>query len=210
MKKRILLATIPCLLLSACNLFSFSKEEKDEGFSDGNEHGSRVVEYMDNGVLDEWEVLNHKITFLPNETNSKPELKDEAAVKGIMVDGDSVVTSIENIAEVGQFHGLKVGNLSDAIDGKIKFNFSCTFNSIKIIARPRAAEVATGLSMESVIDKDVAVSVNNSKYIKVKDDFTNIEDITNTELIFKLNESASYIDINVAYTRVEIMEIDLY
>ena len=62
-----------------------------------------------------------------------------------------------------------------------------------------------------VIDSQVALNVNDSKYIKVNCDFEQIEDITDSKLTYLINsEIKNEITVTAVHERAEIMQIVFY
>lgn len=212
MNKKLFLL-LPTLLLTSCGMIKFSKDPHEEGFEGGPINNTKVVEYYDGDTLDLQGRTSHLISFLPNLENSQPELKTSDAIKNVMVDNDNVVSGFDNIKNVNQFHGLKIGHLTESIDGELKINLNINAVAAKLMVRPRANVVTSGGLEEITIDTNVAISVNDSKYIKVKNDFTTMEAIEDTICNYSLlkdDAGVNELDLSVVYQRVEIMSITLY
>lgn len=216
MKKKLLLCLLPAFLLTGCNI-SFLREEKKEGYEDGY-IGVKKVEYFTDAevatmaaAVEELKdiTVSHVLTFEANTSNGQPELKTKDDVLAITNDEDEVITNVSKINNVNQFHGLKVGHASEYSDGSIQFEFNVAIKAISIVARPRANVVSSGPAMTTIIDKNIAMNVNNSKYIKINSDFEKMDDIVDTKLLFTF-DSTSTINLNVVYQRAEIMQITLY
>lgn len=211
--KKIIFASLPILLLTSCSIFSFSKEKHDEGFSGGGSGNVKVVEYFEGDTVDTSSMTEHVITFAGNQENNQPELKTDEAIKAIMTDADSVVSGFENIKNISQFHALKVGHLTESIDGELKINLNINVKAAKLMVRPRAKVVSNGGIEELTIDSNNAVSVNGSKYIRINNNFTTMESITDTTCMYSLikdEAGVTSLDLSVVYQRVEITSIYLY
>ena len=215
---------LPCVLLTSCGLISFSNLPYDEGFNDGKHHGGNpaVFESEENRITDQQfaalteGLTSHTFSFNENTQNSQPELKTEQEVRSIMVDEDSVVSEISNIKNVNQFHGLKIGNLNPAVNGTIKFGLSVYCSYVAVMIKPRSTIVYSEELEEHVIDKDLGLSVNGSKYLRINTDFSTIDSIKETPCYFRFkNESGddtsvTSLDLSVVYQRAEITSIIIY
>lgn len=212
MKKKLFVLALSAFLLSGCQMIKFIPDEKEEGFEDDSQKPeTRVIEYFDGDQLETLGHTSHIVTFKANEENAQPVLTDEAAVKNVMEDADSFVTGVTNISNVSQFHGLKIGHLNNLIDGSITFTLSANLTGVEIYARPRSSVVASGEAITPVIDNKVALNVNGSKYIKVKCDYTTVEDIKDTKLSYKISgDILNEITINAVHERAEITKIVFY
>ena len=211
MKKKLLLLSLSAFLLTGCHI-SFLREEKEEGFEDDDHGGTtRVIEYYEGDTLELEGHIVHAVNFLANEENSQPVLSDNESVLAVLEDSTSFISEVTNISNISQFHGLKIGNLSDSVDGTITFKVNADVYAVEIYARPRSNLVASMEATVPVIDSQVALNVNDSKYIKVNCDFEQIEDITDSKLTYLINsEIKNEITVTAVHERAEIMQIVFY
>ena len=216
MNKKPLLALLSVFAFSACEMFSTSDQTLPEGFSGGDAPKDRVIEFFEgdktfiNGLGSH---VSHEITFVEHQGNDQPTLKTEEEVKAVIIDSDNVITSITDISNVNQLHGLKIGNYADAVDGGITFKFNKTIIGCQILAKVRASTVISGGVINHTIDSRVAINANGSKYIAINCDYLpeNYEDIKETVCCYSFeNNPTNELKLNVVYQRLEITKITIY
>ena len=208
MKKLFLLAA-SAITLTGCTLVFSPDGNLDEGFSDGDDRQPRVVEYFEGDTIVTEGHTKHTLTFHDDGEGNQKNVTTFDEIKSVMNDADSVVTNVENFANVGQFHALKVGHVTESIDGGLKFTFSSTISAVEIVAQPRYTVVYSGLATTTTIDTNVAVNVNGSKYVRINSNFNDADSITPTTAKFNVS-NVNTLDINVVFQRIEILQINVY
>jgi len=218
MSKKIYFVSLVSLLflLTSCNI-DFSKDEHDEGLSDDETIEDETIEYYegygDTLVTDDYTA--HTITISSDAAEQGADIATEngSEILALMSDPDGVfstVTTANYVAEgVG---GLKVGHLNSSLDGvlDISFNASFSVSMVEVYAQPRSATIYSESGTVDSIDTPVAISVNDSKYVRLDTDFSSIATIEETKCSYQLAEAADHLLLDVYGQRAILTKIVVY
>lgn len=215
LKKRIPLLLLPLLLLSACQI-NFSADSHDEGTSDGSELDDTKIVYYDGygDTLVTEGCTSHTVTMHAEATEQGADITGETMstdILALMNDPDSLFSSVTAANYVAQgIGGLKVGHVSTSLKGKLVISLSASITMVEIYAKPRSASIYGEEATTESIDTPVALSVNESKYVKLDTAFTAISEITETKCSYQLSEAASSFTLSVYGQRAIVTKVVLY
>jgi hypothetical protein len=193
------------LLLSACS-FTLNKDVKEPGESD-----TGIIEYFSGDELNT-EGLSSIILETKDSASSSYEegyiFEQTSEVLNSFVDTANIVSISESFKNVSQGNeGLQLGNVSTKLSGELTINLSTNVSMVEIYATPRCKEIPVEQGYEMSVDANVAVSLNNSKYIKL--DSVNYE--TPTICKYKLaDEGTKELSLSVYGQRAIIHKIVAY
>lgn len=222
MKKNIAVLLPLCFLtLIACDGFNF-------GFNQGGNHEPGLNQslptnssnftsysYYAGALFDEEDFAAHfTLTFTGIEKNAS-NLSDLATINSyVNVSDESVAVSLDEVRYLGTkdngslFSGTKVAGS----DGLLKMIFNVAAKAVLIEATPYSF-INNAYNQEGVVvDKNVAIAVNDSGYILLAEDLLDEDgtDIVTTECKYELNEQSEEISIKVANGRAFIKSITVY
>ncbi|MFA7032482.1 MAG: hypothetical protein WC201_02860 [Bacilli bacterium] len=218
MSKKIYFVSLISLffLLTSCTI-SFSNDQHDEGLSNGGTIEDETIQYYDDygDLLVTDDYTAHTITISADATEQGADISAENSnqILALMNDPDGVfntVTTANYVAEgVG---GLKVGHLNSSLDGvlDISFNPSFSVSMVEVYAQPRSAVIYSESETVDSIDTPVAVSVNDSKYVRLDTDFSSISTIAETKCSYQLAEAADHLLLDVYGQRAILTKIVVY
>ena len=221
MKKFRLLLLPLILLMTGCK----EGQGFEIGYSDGDEHslgpdrevsskdnGPISYSYMNNASLDNTGLNKTTLTFT-NIKTSESDIQDKEKLMGYLSDDQNILTGIDNPHNVstkdnGQFF---IGADSAYVDGMITLYFSSNIKNIEITAKPYYY-ISTAYNEEEVhLDHEVAISINNGGYIKLKEQVDEeTKEVTSSSLTYHLDAPAGAITIKVGKRRAIFEKIDLY
>ena len=122
----------------------------------------------------------------------------------------SSVTSAQYVAEgVG---GLKIGHLSTSINGLLDISLAASVSPafVEIYAIPRSVSIFSQTGSYDSIDSPVAISLNDSKYVRIDTDFEDIASIEETKCSYELAEGTDHLQIEVYGQRAILTQIVIY
>ena len=222
MKKSFLLLIPLLLVLGACQDVTFAYDPNDshsaglEGGTPSSGHYAYEYSYYPGDVLAEsidgraFNVAN--LTF-NNINESKTDIKDVEEIASYISVDQEIFTSVEN----PNFFSTKnegfafLGAESTYVQGQLTFNFNVPIYQVQITARTYSY-IKTSFNDEALeIDNDVAISVNDSGFIKLSES-ANEEKSSAIQSIcaYKLQEASQKITLKVGKRRAIIDKIALY
>ena len=221
MKKFRLLLLPLILLMTGCK----EGQGFEIGYSDGDNHsagpdregssknnGPISYSYMNNASLDNTGLNKTTLTF-EGITTSESDIQDETKLMDYLIDDQHILTGIDNPHNVstkanGQFF---IGADSAYVDGMITLYFSSNIKNIEITAKPYYYISGAYNEEEIYLDHEVAISINNGGYIKLKEEVDqDTKEVTSSTLSYHLDEPAGAITIKVGKRRAIFEKIDLY
>lgn len=217
--KKSFLALIPVVfILSACKEvgIGYTNESHDKGFdyttaSTAKPGSVDSYSYRNADTLDNNGLTQAIMTFA-NITKSETNVKDVEKIRSyININADI----LESIANPSYFSTKETGDVflgveSTYVDGEITFHFNKEIKNIEIIAKQYNY---TKVSFEEtfVVDTNVAISVNNSGYIKVNGAVDNEnQTVASTSCAFHLASPSNDITIKAGPYRAILEKIVLY
>lgn len=216
-KKLHLLYLIPLtFLISGCS-FSFSKEEHDEGIEDGEIKDQEKIEYYEQygDVFTAQDDDSHSINIFPNASEQGADYTSEnqSEILALFDDQDGLLASVDAAQYVAiGVGGLKVGHINTSLNGLIDISLAETVNAtfVEIYAMPRSASVYAQTGTVETIDTPVAISLNDSKYVRLDTDFSTIAEIEETKCSYELAEGADHLQVKVYGQRAILTRIVIY
>ncbi len=193
-KKLLLISST--LFLSGCSIL-FSKDVLEPGFSNGEPEIPKEVSYYEGDSL---QIENYsKVVIKAKTSEENPEYELEkvfstnTSIENCLASTSNEITytvgnTFSNIAQGKE--GLFMGEPSSVGRGKFVLDLSRKIKGVVITAVPRnkMIEVETGYQLS--IDKGTSISVNETKYIKLSDDFeSTVEETTCSFLIDEQNSN---------------------
>ncbi len=221
MKKFRLLLLPLILLMTGCK----EGQGFEIGFSNGDEHslgpdrevsskdnGQIIYSYMNNASLDNTGLNKTTLTF-EGIAKSESDIQDKGRLMDYLIDSEHILTGVDNPHNVstkdnGQFF---IGADSLYIDGMITLYFSSNIRNIEITAKPYYY-ISTAYNEEEIhLDHEVAISINNGGYIKLKEEVNQeTKEVSSSTLSYHLDDPAGAITIKVGKRRAIFEKIDLY
>lgn len=221
-KKLFLLLTVPTIILLSSCTFSLTDDPEDIPVyipSTSSSSSLQNIEYFDGNDFED-DIYNHKVTI--DCTNVSPTVgsyfsSPEDVLAAMNQDGGSaVINSIGEMQYVGRGDGgLLIGHSLEKTNGLLSFDLlgGALIKAIKISARPRAHEYYEdhlGGTMKLNID-EVALSINESKYIKLKNDYTKMSQIEDTVCSVIISDiGVSQVSISAYNMQTIIHSIDIF
>ena len=214
MKKSFLLLLPLCALLASCGelAIGYDSEEHSAGIPGSSNQNNSAIEYtyFSGDDVDTSNTNVARFSFASTQSKSSISVDDVTSI--ISCDDPTLIYEVKETYNVGTKEdiGLFVGADSTYVDGYLTISFDKAASGVVIKARRYYYETTSFNQSEIVIDSDVAVAVNNSKYIKLssrKDD-SGIPDVY--ECRYNLTENSSQLQIKVGPRRAFIEEIALY
>ena len=221
MKKFRLLLLPLILLMTGCK----EGQGFEIGFSNGDGHslgpdrevsskdnGQISYSYMNNASLDNTGLNKTTLTF-EGIVKSESDIQDKGRLMDYLIDSEHILTGVDNPHNVstkdnGQFF---IGADSLYIDGMITLYFSSNIKNIEITAKPYYY-ISTAYNEEEIhLDHEVAISINNGGYIKLKEEVNQeTKEVSSSTLSYHLDDPAGAITIKVGKRRAIFEKIDLY
>ena len=221
MKKFRLLLLPLILLMTSCK----EGQGFEVGYSDGDTHslgpdrevsskdnGPISYSYTNNATLDNTGLNKSTLTFERINT-SESDIQDKEKLMNYLVDTGHILTGVDNPHNVStKSEGLFfIGADSLYIDGMITLYFSSNIKNIEITAKPYYY-ISTAYNEEEIyLDHEVAISVNNGGYIKLKEEVDQeTKEVASSTLSYHLDDPAGAITIKVGKRRAIFEKIELY
>lgn len=212
MKKSLVLLITPVILaLTSCNIDfkeNFYSSGLDKSMNNGG-NGDISYEYYSGDDLEIEGLSLARFTFSVSKTESNISKENLAPI--ISCDNASVQYVIDDASYVGTKvdTGLFIGLDSKQTDGALTLTLDKAVKAVKIQASRYYYE-SNSFENNIFVDSDVAVSVCNSRYIKLTGE-VNGEGIPNdTECRYAFAEDKNQITIKVGSQRAFIKEIVCY
>ena len=201
--------------LSGC-AFSFSENEHDEGLEDGDIEEEAIEYYSGYGDVFDTEGYNAhsiEITTDVEEQGSDFTVENQSEILTLFEDGDALLASITSAQYVAEgVGGLKVGHLNASINGLLDIGLaaSTTPAFVEIYAVPRNISIYSQTGSYDSIDSPVAISLNDSKYVRLDTDFEDIASIEETKCSYELAEGTDHLQIEVYGQRAILTRVVIY
>lgn len=217
MNKKLLITTLlPLMLLTACQI-SVSNDEHEEGFDDGDQPVEEVIEYYtgygDTLVTDNYTAHTFNINNTAMEQGADIPSTDGSSIIALFNDTDSCMSSVTTADYVALgVGGLKIGHLNTSIKGILDIAFIDTFSFTlaEVYCQPRSAIISGESGTTESIDSPVALSVNDSKYVKVDSAFDDIASMTETKCSYQLSAASAHLKLKVLGQRLIVTKVVLY
>lgn len=217
MKKSLLLLLPVVALLTACEFkIEYTSDKYSAGLSyepnssRSNYYVEKSYEYFAGDRVDTENTNKAVLTF--NTTENKSLLTPEEVQPLLSCDLPSFTATVSETNNVGEKEdGLFVGADSTYVDGYLTINFSEVVKDVIITACPYYYITNAWNEDRFGNDSNVAIAVNNSRYIKLSE--TKVENenrISSTECRYNLEENARLMKIKVGQRRAFIQKITLY
>lgn len=221
-KKLLLLLTIPSIVLLGSCTITFTDDAGDFSiYESTSSSGSSLqnIEYFDGNDFEDSD-YDHKVTIdCTNEyttVGSYYSLPEDilAAMNQDPLTG--VLDEIGIMEYVGRGDGgLLLGHSLEKTNGLLSFGFRnpTRAKAVKVYARPRAHEYYDGqLGEDRKLSIDeVALSINESKYIKLNNDYTNFSEIEDTVCSVVISEvGTSEVSISAYNMQAIIHTIEIF
>ena len=219
MKKSRLLVLPAIFVLVACKEVSigFTMEEHEKGWDNSIDQTSQRTKvdsysYRNNDVLDNSGLTAATMTF-QNITRSETNVKDVDIIQSYI----NVDKEIFDYAYAPLYFSTKeegfafLGVDSTYVDGEITFCFTEDIKNVEITAKQYSYVKTSFNEDQLIVDADVAISVNNSGFIKVNGEaHEDTQTVDSTVCAFKLAEPTKSINIKVGQYRAILEKIVLY
>ena len=201
--------------LSGC-AFSFSNVEHDEGLEEG-EIEEETIEYYDGygDVFDTEGYDAHYIDVITDATEQESDFTSENQneILTLFDDDDALLSSVTSAQYVAEgVGGLKIGHLSTSINGLLDISLAASVSPafVEIYAIPRSVSIFSQTGSYDSIDSPVAISLNDSKYVRIDTDFEDIASIEETKCSYELAEGTDHLQIEVYGQRAILTQIVIY
>lgn len=215
-KKMHLYYLIPlAFFLSGC-AFSFSTVEHDEGLDDGDIEEEIIEYYSGYGDVFDTEGYDaHSIEITTDVEEQGPDFTSEnqSEILTIFQDVDVLLASVTSAQYVAEgVGGLKVGHLNTSINGLLDIGLATSIvpTFVEIYAVPRNISIYSQTGSYDSIDSPVAISLNDSKYVRLDTEFKDIASIEETKCSYELAEGTDHLQIEVYGQRAIITRIVIY
>lgn len=214
MNKKIL-KSLPFLacMLTACNFsITTANESHEPGLYAGDskiDTTSVLREYFTGDTLTGKDLLTEMV-IEPKKEDATNVFKEAVEIAEYL-NAPTVVTQINEFKEVAKnANGIRIGDMTAKLDGRLSFTCSQSIKMVSIKAAPYVTMV-TGFEETSYqSDQNVAISLNSSKYIKLNVNVNESGVAETTDCNYILPESTNKLTIDVALQRAIISKITLY
>lgn len=205
-------------LLTSCgeiNIGFLNGESHEAGFdrsvsSQNNDKPS--YSYMNNASLDNSGLTKVELTFA-NMDSSISDIQDVEKIKSFFVLNQEIITAIEEPHYLGVKENgpLYLGADSTYVDGSITFKLNVNVKNVEITAK-QYYYVKTAYNENAlVVDEDVAISVNDSGFIRVNGEVNQEnQTVASTVCGYQLAEAKDTIVIKAGPRRAIIEKIAFY
>lgn len=198
MKKKIglfLTSVVGALSLTSCAI-EFSTSEYSGGISYPSSE-EQVVEYYPGDNFDISTCTSFEIDFSNDATSESSVLSTDEQINDLVKSGSEHIESFEDYHYISKgVGGMKLGYSNANVNGEITINTKTNFDKVKIYAYPRHSEVFDHYTGQYNFNiDDSALSVNDSKYIKLNSQYEASADVKKTECSYLLSESVNYLTI---------------
>lgn len=210
MKKKLFLLLPISLLLSGCLNVAMNNDHHEGGLF---ENGSKVdnsfkYEYYTGDSFKETAYTLHSLKMRTDVTTLAINNSDD--LLNYMIDEDSILAGATEMKEIARNKkGLRVGDAKANLIGELTLNLNVNFRAVKVHAYPFSITRDTLENSEFLVDTDVALSVNKSKFIKLDSTVTD-EEVTLQEASFLLDSQSTTFNLRVGSQRAVITQIDFY
>ena len=217
MKKSFVLLLPIIALLTACEFkIDYTSDKYSAGLSHepnssySNYYVEKSYEYFSGDRVDTENTNKAELSF--NTTENKSSLSKEEVEPLISCDLDSLTVTVTETYNVGEkVDGLFVGADSTYVDGYLTLTFSETVKDVIIKASPYYYITNAWNEDRFGSDSNVAIAINNSRYIKLSEiKEENENKIVTTECRYNMEENTKSIQIKVGQRRAFIEKITLY
>ncbi|MDD3068426.1 MAG: hypothetical protein PHF13_06090 [Acholeplasmataceae bacterium] len=201
--------------LSGC-AFSFSPNEHDEGLDEGDIEEETIEYYDGYGDVFETEGYDaHSIDVVTDVTEQGSDFTSENQneILALFEDDDALLSSVTSAQYVAEgVGGLKIGHLSTSINGLLDISLAASVSPafVEIYAIPRSVSIFSQTGSYDSIDSPVAISLNDSKYVRIDTDFEDIASIEETKCSYELAEGTDHLQIEVYGQRAILTQIVIY
>jgi len=215
MKKAYLLLLPVILILSACQsvAFGYTNSSHEGGWDYSYVSSSSVsYSYRSNDSLNNTGLNKAEMTFV-NIDQSSTNISDVEKIKSFINMDQDILESIANPYYFSTKENAYVflGVESSYITGEITFNFTQDIKNIEITAKPYNYEKVIVEGSSFVVDENVALSVNNSGFIKLERNI-NVEErsVASSTCSFALSTPSKAIRLQAGANRAILEKIVLY
>ena len=219
MKKSAFLFLSLLVTLTACNggtiNFGFTNEEHSAGVDRSDYSQTKYVDSYNYFAGDTIDETNENVANLTFELTNRSyfNMKKEEIDNLVKCDVDNIFDHVidASLTSTTENVGLFVGTGSTLRDGYLTLGFKVAIKDLKIEACPYSSVDYSWNQEDEEIDKDVAIAVNNSGYIKLsslKDEETG--EIKSTNCRYHLASDTKEIKIKVGSKRAYLRKIVLY
>lgn len=187
---------IAATALSSCSI-EFSTEEHSGGISYPSSE-EVVIEYYNGDTFDVSMCTSFVVDFSNNATTESSNLTTDEQINSLVNSGSEHIVSMTDYHYVSQgVGGMKLGYSNTNINGEITIKTVNKFNYVKIYAYPRHSEVFNHYTggYDFNIDES-ALSVNDSKYIKLNSNYEASIDVKKSECSYDLNGSFDFLTVS--------------
>lgn len=210
MKKSLVLLLAPALLvLTSCEFRqNFYSSGLDKSMSNSG-NSAISYEYYSGDDLETEGLSVARFTFSVSKTASNISKEDLVSV--ISCDNASVEYEIQDAQYVGSKvdTGLFIGLDSTYADGFLTLSLNKSVKSVSVKANRYYYE-SNSFETSMFVDSDVAIAVNNSRYIKLTGEKNDSGVPNETECRYSLGEGTNQITVKVGSQRAFIKEIVCY
>ena len=218
MKKSYLLLLPMIFILSACKEvgIGYTEQSHDKGWDYSTESSAKPgsvdsYSYRKADTLDNSGLTQVNMTFA-NVSKSETNVQDVEKIKSFIDIDQDILESINNplYFSTKEAGFVFLGVDSTYVNGEITFHFTKEIKNIEIIAK-QYNNIKVGFEETFEVDKNVAISVNNSGYIKV-DGAVDMENqtVASTTCSFHLAAPSQDINIKAGPYRAILEKIVLY
>jgi hypothetical protein len=200
--------------LSGC--FSLSPSEHDEGLEDGDIEEEIIEYYSGYGDVFDTEGYDaHSIDIASDAIEQGPDFTSEnqSEILALFEDDDALLASITSAQYVAEgVGGLKVGHINTSINGLLEIGLAASIapSFVELYAVPRSISIYSQTGSYDSIDSPVAISLNDSKYVRLDTDFEDISSIEETKCSYELAEGTDHLEIEVYGQRAILTRIVIY
>ena len=221
-KKTLFVLLLVPFAITGCSL-DFSKTLLDEGLNgSGYVADPEKIEYYEGDTFDPSLFSSYEITSKTmaeieaggSEYTALETFIDENKTEEVK---NSFNDSLNHLMTVGNIHyvshaneGLEIGHLATKYFGTLSLQTDISIKYIEVTAHPRVGVVATEFGYEDRVDQNVAISVNESKFISLKSDVAYNNTICKFVASQNANATENNINIRVFGNRAIISKVTLY
>ena len=217
MNKRKLLVLPLILTLTSCQEVRFGFEQGlyssglDKEVS-SSENETPSYSYKKSDTLDNTG-LNEAVLTFPNIKESASDMQDVEKIAQCLHFSQEIFSSVASPKYVGTKDNgtFFIGAESTYVDGSLSLNFNVAIKNVEIKTKPYFYVKTAYNEEELVVDSEVAISVNNTGFIKLDEtkDYENMT-VAQSTCSYHLTQESQTITLKVGKRRAIIEQITFY
>ena len=210
---------LAAISLSGCEMIELTTQSYKPGLNGSVESKPKTIAYFDGDNIAKESLTAHELTFIAEEDEVAINKENPSELKQYIVDNENIIKSIDKAEEISTFYhfeenanlgnGLKLGYISDLVNGNLDFTFNCKIKAAEVYGYLRYGLKGYEEGNKIVVDDNSAISANGSRFIKLPYK-ENIADLEQKVCAFNFANEENILQLCVYGKRAVITKIVVY